>query len=200
MSISAIEPVTLEGRVVRLEPLNRSHAAALLAAANPDLFTYASSAPAAWTLAAFEQYVDRSLADTNRMPFAIVARATEQAVGTTSYGDLRLAHRGLEIGWTWIGKAQQGTLVNPESKYLLLRHAFETLELIRVQLKCDARNLHSQRAIAKLGAVREGVLRKHLVLPDGFIRDTVLYSITDDDWPEVKAGLERRLAGIRVRG
>ncbi len=110
--------------------------------------------------------------------------------------DVRPAHRGLEIGYTWIARAYQGTRVNPECKYLLLRHAFEKLGAIRVQLKTDGRNLQSQHAIEKLGAVKEGVLRKHLILPDGYVRDTVMYSITDSEWPHVKSRLEARLGYI----
>jgi len=110
--------------------------------------------------------------------------------------DIRPEHHGLEIGATWIGKAYQGTSVNPENKYMLLRQAFERLGAIRVQLKTDGRNLQSQAAIAKLGAKHEGVLRKHVLLPDGYERDTVMYSITDDEWPAVKAALEERLGYV----
>jgi RimJ/RimL family protein N-acetyltransferase len=117
-------------------------------------------------------------------------------VGTTSYFDIRPEHRGLEIGYTWLGKAYQGTHINPENKYLLLRHAFETLGAIRVQLKTDRRNLQSQAAIAKLGAKLEGTLRKHSIMEDGYIRDAVMFSVIDLEWPEVKAGLERRLGYV----
>jgi RimJ/RimL family protein N-acetyltransferase len=109
--------------------------------------------------------------------------------------DIRPKHMGLEIGTTWIGRAHQGTKVNPESKLLLLAHAFERLGCERVQLKTDGRNLQSQHAIEKLGAVKEGVLRKHMIMPDGFVRDTVMYSIVAAEWPDVKRGLEARLAG-----
>jgi RimJ/RimL family protein N-acetyltransferase len=112
----------------------------------------------------------------------------------TGYLEIRPAHRGLEIGRTWIGRAFQGTRVNPESKLLLLRHAFEDLGAARVQLKTDVRNLQSQRAIEKLGAVKEGVLRRYQMRSNGFIRDTMVFSIIAEEWPAVKAGLERRLA------
>jgi RimJ/RimL family protein N-acetyltransferase len=123
----------------------------------------------------------------------MVRQETGQSVGVTCYMDIRPAHRGLEIGSTWIARPYQGTRVNPESKYLLLRHAFENLGAVRVQLKTDGRNRQSQAAIAKLGAQREGVLRKHLILQDGYIRDTVMFSIIAEEWPAVKAGLETRL-------
>jgi RimJ/RimL family protein N-acetyltransferase len=138
----------------------------------------------------------KTLAMEGRLPFAIVLRETGQPVGSTSYFDIRPAHRGLEIGYTWYAQAYQGTHINPENKYLLLRHAFETLGAVRVQLKTDKRNLRSQHAIAKLGAKLEGTLRKHTILENGYIRDTVMFSITDDEWPEVKAGLEARLGYV----
>ncbi|MBI4841836.1 MAG: GNAT family N-acetyltransferase, partial [candidate division NC10 bacterium] len=129
-----------------------------------------------------------------QIPFAIVERASGKAIGSTRYLDIRRGDRGLEIGWTWIGLPFQRTAVNTECKYLLLVHAFEDQRAVRVQLKTDLRNEASQRAIERLGAVREGVLRKHMVLWDGFIRDTVYYSIIDSEWPEVKRRLQRRLA------
>ena len=114
----------------------------------------------------------------------------------TCYLDIRPQDRALEIGFTWIGKPYQRTPVNPECKYLLFRHAFDDQQAVRVQLKTDLRNVQSQRAIEKLGAVREGVLRKHMIRPDGYMRDTVMYSVTADEWPEVRARLEKRLGYI----
>jgi len=133
--------------------------------------------------------------DGSAVPFAIVAigNGRDQAVGSTRYFDIRPEHRGLEIGWTWLGLRWQRTAANTECKFLLLRHAFEELGALRVQLKTDARNLKSQRAIERIGGVREGVLRAHMVLPDGFVRDTVMYSITAGEWPETKRRLEARL-------
>jgi aminoglycoside 6'-N-acetyltransferase len=125
------------------------------------------------------------------LPFAILQAG--EPVGVTGYLEIRPHHRGLEIGRTWIARAHQGSRVNPESKYLLLRHAFETLEAERVQFKTDVHNLHSQRAIEKLGAVREGVLRQYQVRSNGTLRDTVMYSVVRAEWPEVKARLEARL-------
>jgi RimJ/RimL family protein N-acetyltransferase len=133
------------------------------------------------------------LALPDTLMFAMVLRESGQPVGITSYLEIRPAHRGLEIGNTWIARPWQGTQVNPENKYLLLRHAFESLDALRVQLKTDGRNLRSQRAIEKLGALKEGVLRKHMILQDGYVRDTVMYSIIAEEWPRVREGLEARL-------
>ena len=188
-----VEPVRLDGKTVRVEPLTVDHAPALWQLATPDLFIYQFFAPEDATLEAFERYIRRILEDRERYAFAIMLQDMDRAVGTTSYIDIRPAHRGLEIGSTWIAKPYQGTQVNPENKYLLLRHAFETLGAVRVQLKTDGRNLHSQRAMAKLGAIKEGVLRKHIILPDGFVRDSVMYSITAEEWPGVKGRIESRL-------
>lgn len=187
-----VEPVRLDGRVVRVEPLSVGHAAELWEVADPSLFVYVWS----WDASSFDAFrasIEKALRLPDWCPFAIVSQETGKAIGSTSYLEIRPAHRGLEIGSTWIARLYQGTPVNPENKYLLLRHAFETLGAIRVQLKTDGRNLHSQRAIAKLGAKLEGTMRKHIVMPDGYFRDTVMYSITYDEWPEVKAGLEARL-------
>lgn len=188
--------VPLEGHVISLVPLTIDHAADLWELAEPDLFTYMVAWPPALDFETFRDIVLKLLATPDRYPYAILLKESGKAVGSTSYLDVRPEHRGLEIGGTWIGKPYQGTAVNPESKYLLLRHAFETLGAIRVQLKTDLRNLHSQRAIEKLDAKKEGVLRKHMILPDGTIRDSVIYSITDDEWPEVKARLEARLGYV----
>ena len=188
-----VEPVTLEGRFVRLEPLAEVHAAALAEASSPEIFAY-HFPPEELTAAGFAAQIEGLRALPNWLPFASVLRETGRAVGISCFLDIRPEHRGLEIGFTWVGNAWQGTAVNPESKLLLLRHAFETLGCVRVQLKTDLRNLQSQAALRKLGAVREGVLRKQMILPDGHQRDTVMFAITDEEWPKVRAGLEERLA------
>mgnify|MGYP005847193921 CR=1 FL=1 len=115
-------------------------------------------------------------------------------MGSTRYLNVRPRDHGLEIGYTWLGRDYQRTAVNTEAKYLLLTHAFEVLGAFRVELKTDARNLRSQKAIERLGAQKEGVLRRHMVVQDGFVRDSVMYSITDLDWPDVKKGLMEKLA------
>lgn len=187
-----IQPVTLEGRTVRIEPLNRRHAADMAEAADEDIFKYHVLLPEI-SAGGFERYIETLLSRPNMVPFAQVLVASGKAIGGTTYMDIQTANRGVEIGTTWIGRAYHGTAVNPEAKYLLLRHAFEDQGAIRVQLKTDGRNLQSQRAIEKLGAVKEGVLRNHVVMPDGFLRASVMYSITHEEWPAVKARLEERL-------
>lgn len=191
-----IQPIVLQGRVIRLEPLNTHHAADLVSVITPDTAVYNYTVPRELTRPAFEQYIHKLNSQFNFCAFAVVELDANRAIGVTAYMDIRAKDRGLEIGSTWIGKPYQGTKVNPEAKYLLLRHAFEDQNALRVQLKTDRRNIQSQRAIEKLGAKFEGILRKHIVMPDGYIRDTMMYSITDDEWPEVKAGLEVRLGYI----
>ncbi|MEO8285789.1 MAG: GNAT family protein [Chloroflexota bacterium] len=191
-----VGPVVLDGRTVRVEPLSMEHSEGLFRVADPSLFVITVGPRGEWNRANWDTYMEKTLAMAGRIPFAIVLKESGQPVGTTSYFDIHPEHRGLEIGYTWLGKAYQGTQVNPENKYLLLRHAFETLGAIRVQLKTDKRNLHSQRAMAKLGAKFEGILRKHSILDDGYVRDTAMFSITDDEWPEVKAALVVRLGYV----
>lgn len=128
------------------------------------------------------------------MPWATRSKADNRIIGSTRFADIQTSHRTLEIGWTWLTPAVQRTALNTECKYLLLRHAFESLGALRVQLKTDQRNETSQRAIERLGAVREGILRKHRIVRDNYQRDSVMYSITDDEWPAVKAGLEAKLS------
>jgi len=182
----------LRGRGVTVRPLSIADASALFSVTHPETFLYFIQAPKAWTLDAFREFIGAAIADSMRRPFVVELPGGELA-GSSSYLDLRPAHRGLEIGFTWYAPAHRGTSVNPETKLLLLEHAFGPLGCERVQLKCDARNVHSQRAIAKLGAVREGVLRKHMVMPDGYMRDTVMFSITRGEWPQVRANLHARL-------
>jgi len=189
------EPVTIAGKTVRLEPLTMEHAPGLhaLYALNPDILLYHGLKPADTSSEAFTTYMERSLAMPGRIPFAIVMLDTGLPAGTTSYLDIKPTDRGLEIGYTWLGKAFQGTQVNPENKYMLMRHAFETLDAIRVQLKTDARNMQSRHAMLKMGAKFEGILRKHVVLPDGYLRDSAMFSVTYDEWPTVKSTLAARL-------
>ncbi|MCX6378392.1 MAG: GNAT family protein, partial [Armatimonadetes bacterium] len=122
--------------------------------------------------------------------FVIVDKETGQAVGSTRFMDISAPNRGLEIGWTWLAPDVWRTRINTECKYLLLEHCFETLGAVRVQLKTDSRNLRSQKAMERLGAVREGVLRRHRILQDGYVRDSVYYSILPQEWEEVKKRLE----------
>jgi RimJ/RimL family protein N-acetyltransferase len=192
-----VEPVTLQGRLVRLEPLAETHVPDLVEAGQDDEI---------WRLMPFglvrspEQmtsFVREALARQARgddLPFAVIDRGTGRAIGSTRYLEIRRPHRGLEIGGTWYAVAHQRTGVNTECKYLLLRHAFEALGCVRVQFKTDLRNERSQKAIERVGGVREGVLRKHVVMPDGYLRSSVVYSIVEEEWPGVKARLERLMA------
>lgn len=189
-------PVMLTGEVVRLEPLELRHARDLLqAAADKTIWSYMplSGFP---DLAAVEMWIRDSLAAQaagTDVPFVIVLKETGVAVGSTRYLDIRRAHRGLEIGWTWLAPGVQRTRVNTEVKYLLLKHAFEDLGAVRVQLKTDARNTRSQRAIERIGGVMEGAHRRHMVTWDGHVRDTIYYSILDSEWPAVKQRLDAML-------
>lgn len=187
-----IQPITLAGRVARLEPLTAGHAESLAEVATPDIFTY-TFPPRELSAAGFREGIEMLRRLPGYCPFAIVLCEHGRAIGMTSYLDIRPQDRALEIGFTWIAKPYQATAVNPECKYLLFRHAFDVQGAVRVQLKTDLRNVQSQRAIEKLGAVREGILRKHMILPDGHIRDTVMYSVTADEWPAVRGRLETRL-------
>lgn len=192
-----VKPVTLEGRFVRLEPLSAAHAADLLESTPRDTFRYFPKPPADWTLPGFTSFIETLAgAGSERIHFAVILRENGRAVGSTSYYDIRPAHRGVEIGYTWYGAGARGTAVNPESKLLLLGHAFDTLGAERVALRTDARNAQSRAAILKLGAKEEGTFRRHLLMSDGHWRDTVYYSILRDEWPGVRAGLETRLAAF----
>ena len=126
-------------------------------------------------------------------PFAIIDRASGTLVGSTRYYDISQTNRSLEIGSTWLTPRAWRTAVNTECKYLLLKHCFESLGTIRVQLKTDSRNLRSQKAIERLGASKEGILRNHMILPNGYIRDSVYYSIIEQEWPAIKGRLEGML-------
>lgn len=189
-------PVTLESATIRLEPLALAHVADLRAVGlDPELWRWTTSHVT--TEADLRRYIEKALDEAARrqsVPFAVVLRDSGRAVGSTRLGNLAPAHRRVEIGWTWIGRAWQRTRVNTEAKRLLLGHAFETLGCIRVELKTDVRNEPSQRAMERIGATREGVLRHHVITETGRVRDTVYYSILADEWPAVKARLDERLA------
>lgn len=173
-------------------PMALIHVPALLAAGQADeIWRCMPQHPC--TLAEFQDWVQAALNEQEcgtELPFVIVDRETDQVVGSTRFLDISLRHRHAEIGWTWLSPTVWRTRTNTECKFLLLRHAFEMLGLVRVCLKTDARNRRSQQAIERLGAVKEGILRRHRILPDGFIRDSVYYSIIAEEWPDVKTRLE----------
>lgn len=195
------QPLVLEGRYVRLEPLARHHAEGFFKAArDPAIFRYLLIPPFA-EVANAADFIDEALraqATGAEVAYATVRRSDGTVVGSTRFIDIRRAHRGLEIGWTWLAAEAQRTAINTEAKFLMLRQAFEGWGALRVQLKTDANNQRSRAAILRLGATYEGILRKQLLRPhDGYERDSAMYSIIADEWPAVKAGLETKLNSPR---
>jgi RimJ/RimL family protein N-acetyltransferase len=193
--------LVLEGEHVRLEPLAPYHAAGLFEiGANPDVWTWLTHSEFR-TLSDAEGYIALALeagANGGESPFAVIHKVSGRVAGTTRYLDIRPGDKALEIGWTWYGAPYQRTAVNSETKLLLMTHAFETLGANRVQLKTDSRNLRSQAAIARLGAVKEGVLRRdRILIKDGYVRDSVYFSVLAEEWPAVKERLLGFLAGAR---
>jgi len=198
-----ISPVTLPSRFISLEPMTFAHEQPLIAAAaDGDLWnTDVTIIPRAEGMRDYIQYALDGLAQGNQLPFVIryagvspaSAMSEDMIVGTTRFYEIFPNDRKAAIGYTWLAKSAQRTPVNTEAKLLLLTHAFETWKLVRVEFITDVRNEQSRAAILRLGAKQEGILRKHLILPSGRVRDSVVFSITDDEWPEVKAQLENRL-------
>lgn len=186
-----IRPVVLTGRLVQLEPLSLDHVEDLCVhGLDPQLWRWIPSSVG--TAAEMRAYVEAALAEQARglaLPFVIRDRGTGEIVGNTRFGNISAADRRLEIGWTWVASRHQRTGVNTEAKTLLLTHAFETLGAHRVELKTDALNEKSRNAIARIGAVQEGIFRRHIVCASGRVRDTVYFSIIDSEWPAVKAKL-----------
>ena len=192
------KPVLLEGRQVRLEPLEPRHLPLLHdAARGPDVFQWFITDTLTKPAEMEKWFADalRAQAAGAEVGFATVRRSDGRVVGSTRFLDIRRSNRGVEIGNTWIAQEAQRSAVNTEAKLLMLALAFETWGAVRVQLKTDARNEASRRAIARLGAVEEGTLRKYQARFDGFVRDTVMFSITAAEWPAVKARLGSLLAG-----
>jgi N-acetyltransferase len=189
----------LEGDIVVLEPLTPQHEAPLQrAAADPEIWrwmlmlAYEPEAFGRWFHAALEA------AQAGReAPYAVVLRKTAEPVGSTRYMSLRPEHRGLEIGHTWNSPSTWGAGVNPEAKYLLLRHAFEELGCMRVEFKTDALNDRARRGLEALPARFEGIFRNHMLVRDGIVRDSAWYAITDAEWPAVRTNLERRIRSKR---
>jgi RimJ/RimL family protein N-acetyltransferase len=192
-----VEPVTLTGRVVRLEPLSEAHIPALAKVGLDEKIWRYMRYGKVETVKQLTAWV-RELLDLQSqgsdLPFAVIHLASGGAIGCTRYLNIDPLNRSLEIGGTWYGLDYQGTQVNSECKYLLLKHAFEKLDCIRVWFKTDLRNQRSQRALQRLGVVKEGVLRNHMILADGYIRDSVVYSLLPSEWPQVKMKLEAQLA------
>lgn len=194
-----VRAVPLSGDRLTLEPLQASHAEPLREIADAECFRFFLLAPASMAPEPFAAYLRAWSETPTCVPLVAIDRETARPVGCSSFFDVREAHRGLEIGFTWIGARWRGTYVNPEMKLLMLAHAFDELGAARVQLKCDARNAQSRAAILKLGAQFEGVLRQHAIMPDGFVRDTAMYSITRGEWPTVRERLRDRLGRLSGR-
>ncbi|HMG11898.1 MAG TPA: GNAT family protein [Gemmatimonadaceae bacterium] len=192
----ALEPVVLEGSVVRLEPMTLDHLSGL---------TEVGLDPEIWRLTTvmiqtaeeMRGYLESAL-ELQRagatLPFVTIERSTGRVVGSTRFGNYDPANRRIEIGWTWIARPWQRTAVNTEAKYLMLTQAFEKLHCVRVELKTDVLNKPSRKAMLRIGAIEEGVLRKHTLMWTGRYRDSIYYSILDEEWPDVKKQLERMLS------
>jgi len=196
MSILSVTPITLTGKTVRLEPLGFNHLDALVEAGkDPSIWTFTRNGPlnSPQRMREFIQWLLDRQGQRTDLPFVTVHLSSNQVVGMTRFMDIQPDNRAVEIGGTFITPAFQRTAVNSEAKYLMLCHAFEAWGCNRVQFKTDLRNLLSQRAIERLGAVREGVIREHIVLPDGYVRSSVYFSILAAEWPMVKDRLAKRL-------
>jgi len=186
------EEILLENEFVRLEPLKMSHLDFLvpIAEQTPDLLKFSPSPFG--DRAALQDYIQIALdekSNLNRHPFVIFDKQKDKYAGSTSFADISAKNQRLEIGWTWIGKDFQGTGLNKNCKFLMLRYAFEILAFERVEFKADSRNLQSRRAIEKIGATYEGELRSHTLMNDGYRRHTVYYSILKDEWQAVKQNI-----------
>jgi len=190
-----VSPIVLEGAHVRLEPLAKSHLAGLAEAGLDEELWKWIPIPVR-THHEMAAYIETALGEQERgvaLPFAIVEKATGRVIGSTRYGNIDRGHHRVEIGWTWVARDWQRTAVNTEAKYLLLKHAFETLGCMRVELKTDSLNERSRAAILRLGAREEVIFRNHMITASGRIRHTVYFSIIDSEWPVVKGRLEAKL-------
>ncbi len=195
MNKMVIAPVILDGRHVRLEPLALEHAAGL-AEVGLDAELWKWIPTPVRTPEEMSGYVQMALDDRtmgSSLPFVLIEQASGRSIGSTRYGNIDRDHYRVEIGWTWVARQWQRTAINTEAKYLLLRHAFETLKCIRVELKTDSLNERSRAAILRVGATEEGTFRNHMITASGRIRHTVYFSILDSEWPAVKARLEAKL-------
>ncbi|MDQ6873078.1 MAG: GNAT family N-acetyltransferase [Gemmatimonadota bacterium] len=191
-----LEPVFLEGAFVRLEPMTLEHHTSLTAVGlDPEIWRRAI-APIL-TPEEMRAYMDTAMQlqrEGSALPFVTVERSSAKVVGSTRFGNYDRANRRIEIGWTWLAPAWQRTVTNTEAKYLMLTHAFERLGCVRVELKTDVLNSQSRNAIMRIGAKEEGILRKHTLTWTGRYRDSIYYSILDEEWPQVKAHLHTLVA------
>jgi RimJ/RimL family protein N-acetyltransferase len=190
-----VEPIILEGHRVRLEPLSLEYLDDLCEAGlHEDLWRLIPTLIS--TCQDMKGYIEAAMDEQARgvsLPFATIEKASGKAIGSTRFGNIDIANKRAEIGWTWITPEWQRSFVNTEAKYLMLKHAFETWHCNRVELKTDALNERSRNAILRLGAKQEGIFRQHVVTYSGRLRDSVYFSIIDPEWPEVKVKLEEKL-------
>jgi len=197
--LNIVSPLTLQGAVVRLEPLRHEHVELFWEVAKSDLDDIFRWIPYSMkTPEDFRGVIAKAFQEQDRgesIVFATVEQISGRAIGSTRFMNIDRVNRRVEIGSTWIAPPWQRTAVNTEAKYLMLRHAFEVWQCMRVELKTDALNQKSRNAILRIGAKEEGTLRRHLLTPTGRVRDTVYFSILDSEWPEVKAKLEARISG-----
>ena len=190
-----VSPITLEGEHVRLEPLTRAHAEPLVAAAaDGELWNSAVTISPDHT--SVDGYIEAALNGQSlgmELPFVIINKSSNEVAGTTRFYEVRPKDRAAAIGYTWLAKSAQRTPINTEAKLLLLTQAFDVWRCVRVELITDVLNEQSRAAILRLGATQEGILRKHLTLPSGRIRDSVVFSIINEEWPDVRARLQSKL-------
>ena len=191
-----IEPVTLEGEFVRLEPLKIEHLDALCEVGMTDSLWF-FTANVVQTVEDMRKYVETALNEAERkvsLPFVTIDRKQNKIIGSTRFGNIDAHNRKAEIGWTWINPLWQRTNINTEAKLLMLTHAFETWNCVRVELKTDVLNEKSRNAMLRIGAKQEGILRRHIITDAGRFRDTIYFSIIDDEWRDVKENLRAKLA------
>lgn len=190
-----VEPVVLEGGHVRLEPLTLDHLPDLIGIGlEPELWRWTTQVVR--SPQEMEEYVRSALAEQaagRALPFATIVKPAGRVVGSTRFGAIEPAHRRVEIGWTWIGAPWRRSIVNTEAKYLMLRHAFETWDCVRVEFKTDLLNARSRQALLRIGAKEEGILRSHLITATGRVRDTIYFSVVASEWPAVCAALKAKL-------
>jgi len=198
MTVTAgrIEPVVLEGRLVRLEPLSLDHVPGLAEVGlDPAIWRWTIARPS--TIDDLRSWAETAIANRDagtEFPFATIDRSTGRPIGSSRYMSIVLEHRRVEIGWTWVAPPWQRSGVNREAKLLMLGHAFDTLGCRRVEFKTDSLNEPSRTALLGIGAKFEGIFRNHMVMPEGRMRHSAFYSVIDEEWPAVRAGLERSLA------
>jgi len=191
-----ITPVTLEGRAVRLEPLSMNHLDRLCEVGFEESL-WRWSTEVIQTKGEMKTYISTALKaqdDGTALPFATVEKTSNRVVGSTRFGNIDKENRRVEIGWTWIAVPWQRTIINTEAKYLMLRHAFETLGCNRVEFKTDSLNEKSRRALRRIGAQEEGTFRNHMVTLGGRLRHSVYFSIINSEWHAIKLNLEAKLA------